>query len=67
VFWLAVLVTVGFTAWRMVGNLKALAASVQALSERLTPELDKLSEASQETADHAERLAERSARAAKER
>jgi hypothetical protein len=59
-----VLVTVGFTAWRMVGNLKALAASVQALSERLTPELDKLSEASLETADHAARLSERSARAA---
>jgi hypothetical protein len=67
VFWLAVLVTVGFTAWRMVGNLKALAASVQALSERLTPELDKLNEASLETADHAARLAERSARAAEER
>ena len=61
------LVTVGFTAWRMVGNLKALAASVQALSERLTPELDKLAEASEETADHAARLSERSARAAEER
>jgi hypothetical protein len=62
-----VLVTVGFTAWRMVGNLKALAASVQTLSERLTPELDKLAEASEETADHAARLSERSARAAEER
>jgi hypothetical protein len=62
-----VLVTVGFTAWRMVGNLKALAASVQALSERLTPELDKLAEASEQTADHAARLSERSARAAEER
>ena len=61
------LVTVGFTAWRMVGNLKALAASVQTLSERLTPELDKLAEASEETADHAARLSERSARAAEER
>lgn len=61
------LVTVGFTAWRMVGNLKALAASVQALSERLTPELDKLAEASEQTADHAARLSERSARAAEER
>ena len=58
------LVTVGFTVWRMVGNLKALAASVQALSERLTPELDKLGEASQQTADHAARLSERAARAA---
>jgi hypothetical protein len=46
VFWLAVLVTVAFTVWRMVASLKALAASVQVLSERLTPELDKLSESS---------------------
>jgi hypothetical protein len=67
VFWLAVLVTVGYTVWRMVANLKQLAASVQALSERLTPELDRLNEASQEAADHAARLAERSARAAEER
>jgi hypothetical protein len=64
VFWLAVLVTVAFTVWRMVANLKTLAASVQALSERLTPELDRLSEASQQAADHAARLSERSARAA---
>jgi hypothetical protein len=64
VFWLAVLFTVGFTIWRMVANLKALASSVQALSERLTPELEKLSQASQEAADHAERLSERGARAA---
>jgi hypothetical protein len=48
VFWLAVLVC-----------LKALAASVQALSERLTPELDRLSESSQQAADHAARLSER--------
>jgi ABC-type transporter Mla subunit MlaD len=67
VFWLAVLVTVGFTIWRMIGNLKALAASVQQLSERLTPELDRLNQASQEAADHAARLAERGARAAEER
>jgi ABC-type transporter Mla subunit MlaD len=64
VFWLAVLFTVGFTIWRMVANLKTLASSVQALSERLTPELEQLSQASQEAADHAERLSERSARAA---
>jgi len=62
VFWLAVLFTVVFTVWRMVANLKALAASVQALSERLTPELDRLSQASQEAAEHAERLSERGAR-----
>ncbi len=58
------LVTVAFTIWRMVANLKTLAASVQALSERLTPELDRLSEASQQAADHAARLSERGARAA---
>jgi hypothetical protein len=35
---------------------------VQALSERLTPELDRLGQASQEAAEHAERLSERGAR-----
>ena len=63
-FWLAVLVTVAFTVWRMVANLKTLAASVQSLSERLTPELDRLNEASQQAADHAARRSERGARAA---
>ena len=58
-FWLAVLVCVAFTVWRMVASLKALAASVQALSERLTPELDRLSEASELAAEHAARLSER--------
>ena len=53
------LVCVAFTVWRMVANLKALAASVQSLSERLTPELDRLNEASQQAADHAARLSER--------
>jgi hypothetical protein len=67
VFWLAVLVTVAFTVWRMVANLKALAASVQALSERLTPALDELGAASQEAADHTARLSERGARAAEQR
>ena len=66
-FWLAVLVTVGWTVWRMVANLKALAASVQALSERLTPALDELGAASQEAADHAARLSEGGARAAEQR
>jgi cell division protein FtsB len=67
VFWLAVLVTVGFTVWRMVANLKDLAASVQSLSERLTPELDRLSQASEQTAEHAARLSDRGARAAEQR
>lgn len=61
------LVCVAFTAWRMLANLKALAASVQSLSERLTPELDRLSQASEETADHAARLSDRGARAAQQR
>ena len=61
------LVTVAFTAWRMVANLKALAASVQSLSERLTPELDRLSQASEEAADHAAHLSDRGARAAEQR
>ena len=43
----------------MVGNLKALAASVQALGERLTPGLERLSESSEQAADHAARLSER--------
>jgi hypothetical protein len=62
-----VLVCVAFTAWRMVANLKTLAASVQSLSERLTPELDRLSQAGEQAAEHAARLSERGARAAGER
>ena len=61
------LVCVAFTAWRLLANLKALAAAVQSLSERLTPELDRLAEASEQTADHATRLSERGARLAGER
>jgi hypothetical protein len=62
-----VLVCVAFTVWRMVANLKALAASIQSLGERLTPELDRLTESSQQTADLAARLSERGAEAAGER
>ena len=61
------LVTVAFTVWRMVANLKALAGAVQSLSERLTPELDRLAEASEQTAERAARLSDRGARAAGER
>ena len=66
-FWLAVLVCVAFTVWRTVANLKALTASVQALGERLTPELERLSQAGEQTAEHAARLSERGARAAEQR
>jgi hypothetical protein len=62
-----VLVCVAFTVWRMVANLKALAASVQSLNERLTPELERLNEAGQQAADHAARLSERGASGAGER
>ena len=61
------LICVAWTVWRMVANLKALAAAVQALNERLTPELDRLAQASEQTADHAARLSERGARVAGER
>ena len=62
VFWLAVLVTVAFTVWRLVANLKALLAAVQALGERLTPVLEELADASEQTAEHAARVSERAAR-----
>ncbi len=61
VFWLGVLVTVGFTAWRLLANLKSLAASVAELSRQLTPALEELSDASQQTAELAARLQERQA------
>jgi len=64
VFWLAVLVTVAFTVWRLLANLKALLASVQALGERLTPVLEELADASEQTAEHAARLQERGAKLA---
>lgn len=60
-FWLGVLVTVGFTAWRLVANLKALLRSLNELSERLTPTLDELSAKAQETAELGERLQRRQA------
>ncbi len=59
VFWLGVLVTVGFTLWRLVANLKALLRSVTELSERLVPTMEELAERSQEAADLAARLERR--------
>jgi ABC-type transporter Mla subunit MlaD len=66
VFWLAVLVTVGFTIWRLLANLKALLASVQALGERLTPALEDLAAAGEEAAERAARLQARRAEAAED-
>ena len=61
VFWLGVLVTVGFTAWRLLANLKSLLSSVSELNRRLTPALEDLADRSQETAELAARLQERQA------
>jgi len=61
VFWLGVLVTVGFTAWRLLANLKALLRSVTDLSERLAPTLRELEAKTQETAELGERLQRRQA------
>jgi hypothetical protein len=65
-FWLAVLMVVAFTGWRLVGNVRSLLASVQALGERLTPVLEELASESQEAAEHAARLADRGSRQARE-
>jgi hypothetical protein len=61
VFWLGVLITVGFTAWRLLANLKALLRSVTELNERLAPTLDELATKTQETAELSERLQRRQA------
>jgi hypothetical protein len=61
VFWLGVLVTVGFTAWRLLANLKALAGSLRELSERLAPTLEELEATSRQTAELGERLQRRQA------
>lgn len=61
VFWLGVLVTVGFTAWRLLANLKALLRSLTELSERLAPTLEDLAAKSQETAELSARLQQRQA------
>jgi hypothetical protein len=56
-----VLVTVGFTAWRLLANLKALMRSLTELSERLAPTLQDLEARTQETAELGERLQRRQA------
>jgi hypothetical protein len=61
VFWLGVLVTVAFTAWRLLANLKALLRSLTDLSERLAPTLQELEARAQETAELGERLQRRQA------
>jgi regulator of replication initiation timing len=56
-----VLVTVAFTVWRLLANLKALLRSLSDLSERLAPTLRELETRSQETAELGERLQRRQA------
>ena len=55
------LVTVAFTAWRLLANLKALMRSLTELSERLAPTLHDLEASTQETAELGERLQRRQA------
>jgi hypothetical protein len=51
-----VLVTFAFTVWRLLGNLKALSASVAELNRRLTPTLEELAAKSEEAAELSARL-----------
>jgi hypothetical protein len=61
-FWLGVLVTLGFTAWRLIGNLKSLRDSVARLNQRLAPTLEELAAKSEEAAERAEKLQARGQR-----
>ncbi len=61
-FWLGVLVTLGFTAWRLIGNLKSLSDSVARLNQRLAPTLEELAAKSEEAAERAEKLQARGQR-----
>lgn len=58
-FWLGVLVTLAFTVWRLLGNLKALSASVAELNRRLTPALEELAAQSEQMAEVSTRLESR--------
>jgi hypothetical protein len=62
-FWLGVLVTLAFTVWRLLGNLKALSASVAELNRRLAPTLEELAAQSEQAAELSARLEARSQRA----
>ena len=61
VFWLGVLITVGWTIWRLLANLKSLLASMKEMQQRLAPTLDELAAKSQETAELSARLQEHQA------
>ena len=50
------LVTVAFTVWRLIGNLKSLSDSVARLNQRLAPTLEELAAKSEEVAQRAARL-----------
>jgi hypothetical protein len=62
-FWFGVLVTLAFTVWRLVANLKSLSESVAKLSQRLTPTLEELAAKGEEAAERAEKLQARGRRA----
>lgn len=57
------LVTVAFTVWRLIGNLKSLGEAVARLNERLTPTLEELAAKGEEAAELAARLEARQRRA----
>jgi regulator of replication initiation timing len=56
-----VLITVGWTVWRLLANLKSLMASMNEMSQKLAPTLEELATKSQETAELTERLQQRQA------
>jgi len=58
-----VLVTVAFTVWRLLGNLRSLNRSVAELNRRLTPTLEELAAKSEQAAEHMARIEARSQRA----
>jgi hypothetical protein len=62
-----VLVTLGFTVWRLLGNLKSLSASVAELNRRLTPTLEELAAKGEEAAERAARVEARSQRLGREK
>lgn len=61
VFWLGVLITVGWTIWRLLANLKSLLASMNEMQQRLAPTLEELAAKSQETAELSAHLQQRQA------
>ncbi len=55
------LITVGWTVWRLLANLKSLMTSMNEMSQKLAPTLEELATKSQETAELTARLQQRQA------